>query len=191
MTGWRREMAYRDTGRRWIPPSPNLPRLEGVGLYPGIVLVEGTNLSEGRGTTTPFEIVGAPFVDADALADALGQWDLPGVACRPLKFKPAFQKWLNQECGGVFLHVLDDRTFRPYRSAVVLLACICQLWPEAFQWRFPPYEYESEKMPIDILSGGCNLREGLQRGLAPPDLEELTALDEDAWWSEVEPHLMY
>ena len=86
MTGWRREMTYRDTGRPWIPPSPNLPRLEGVGLYPGMVLVEGTNLSEGRGTTTPFEGVGAPFVDPDALADALGQWDLPGIAYRPLAF---------------------------------------------------------------------------------------------------------
>ncbi len=191
MTGWRREMTYRETSRRWIPTSPNLPRLEGVGLYPGMVLVEGTNLSEGRGTTTPFEIVGAPFVDPYALADALGQWDLPGIAYRPLTFKPTFQKWQGQQCGGVFLHVLDDRTFRPYRSAVALLACVRQLWPEAFQWRLPPYEYESQKMPIDILSGGCDLRKGLERGLTPRDLDELTALDEDGWWSEVEPHLLY
>jgi len=191
MTGWRREMTYRDTGRPWIPTSPNLPRLEGVGLYPGMVLVEGTNLSEGRGTTTPFEIVGAPFVDPDALADALGQWDLPGVTYRPLAFKPTFQKWQGRACGGVFLHVVDDRAFRPYRSAVVLLACAGQLWPEAFEWLSPPYEYETEKMPIDVLSGGRDLREGIDAGLTPTLLDELTALDEDGWWSEVEPCLLY
>ena len=191
MSGWRREMTYRDTGRQWIPPSPNLPRIEGVGLYPGMVLVEGTNLSEGRGTTTPFEVIGAPFVDPHALADALAEWDLPGIAVRTLTFKPTFQKWQGRECGGVFLHVLDDRLFRPYRTAVVLLACVRRLWPEDFQWLPPPYEYESEKMPIDILSGGCDLREGLQSDLTPPLLEELTALDENDWWSEVDPHLLY
>lgn len=191
MTGWRREMTYGDTGRRWIPTSPNLPRLEGVGLYPGMVLVEGTNLSEGRGTTTPFEIVGAPFIDPYALADALAEWDLPGVAFRPLTFKPTFQKWQGRQCGGVFLHVLDDRAFQPYRSAVVLLASVRHLWPEAFRWLPPPYEYEREKMPIDILSGGCELRKGLEKGLTPTILDELTALDEPGWWSEVEPHLLY
>jgi len=191
MTGWRREMTYRDTGRPWIPTSPNLPRLEGVDVYPGMVLVEGTNLSEGRGTTTPFEIVGAPFVDPDALADALGQWDLPGVTYRPLAFRPTFQKWQGRACGGVFLHVVDDRAFRPYRSAVVLLACAGQLWPEAFEWLSPPYEYETEKMPIDVLSGGRDLREGIDAGLTPTLLDELTALDEDGWWSEVEPCLLY
>jgi len=191
ITGWRREMTYRDTGRQWIPPSPNLPRIEGVGLYPGMVLVEGTNLSEGRGTTTPFEVVGAPFVDPFALADALSQWDLPGLAVRPLTFKPTFQKWQGRQCGGVFLHVLDDLVFRPYRTAVVLLACVRRLCPKDFQWLPPPYEYEREKMPIDILSGGCELREGLQNDLTPSLLEELTALDEDGWWSEVGPHLCY
>jgi uncharacterized protein YbbC (DUF1343 family) len=156
-----------------------------------MVLIEGTNLSEGRGTTTPFEMVGAPFVDPYALADALSDWDLPGIAYRPLTFKPAFQKWQEQECGGVFLHVLDDGTFRPYRTAVVLLGCVLQLWPEAFRWLSPPYEYETEKMPIDILSGGCDLRERLEEGLAAPVLERLTALDEEEWWSDVQPHLLY
>jgi uncharacterized protein YbbC (DUF1343 family) len=191
MTGWRREMTYRETGWRWIPTSPNLPRLEGVDLYPGMVLVEGTNLSEGRGTTTPFEIVGAPFIDPDALADALRQWGLPGVAVRPVVFKPTFQKWQGQPCGGVFLHVLDRQAFRPYRSAVALLGCVRQLWPEAFQWRPPPYEYETRKMPIDLLSGAPDLREGIEEGLTPSRLDELAAVDEAGWWSEVEPYLLY
>jgi uncharacterized protein YbbC (DUF1343 family) len=154
-------------------------------------LVEGTNLSEGRGTTTPFEIVGAPFIAPYLLADALAEWDLPGVTFRPLVFKPTFQKWQDQECGGLFLHVLDDRVFRSYRAAVVLLASVRRLWPEALQWLPPPYEYEREKMPIDILSGGCELREGLEQGLTPTTLDELTALDEAGWWSEVEPYLLY
>lgn len=191
MTGWRRELTFADTGRPWVPPSPNLPRLEGVDLYPGMVLVEGTNLSEGRGTTTPFEVIGAPFIDPFRLADALSEWDLPGLAYRPLTFKPTFQKWQDRECGGVFLHVLDHRVFRPYRAAVVLLASIRRLWPREFQWLSPPYEYETEKMPIDILSGGRDLREGLDTGLTPSLLDELTALDEDQWWSEVDPHLLY
>ena len=191
MTGWRREMTFGDTGRPWVPPSPNLPRLEGADVYPGMVLVEGTALSEGRGTTTPFEVIGAPFIDPLRLADALTEWKLPGFACRPLTFKPTFQKWQDRECGGVFLHVLDDGLFHPYRTAVVLLATIRELWPEDFQWLSPPYEYETEKMPIDILSGGCELRERVDRGLTPALLDELTALDEGGWGAEVAPHLLY
>ncbi|HID75972.1 MAG TPA: DUF1343 domain-containing protein, partial [Planctomycetaceae bacterium] len=137
MTGWRREMAYADTGRVWVPPSPNLPRIEGVGLYPGMVLVEGTNLSEGRGTTTPFELLGAPFVDPFALIDAVGRWRLRGVHLRPLAFKPTFQKWEGKTCGGVFLHLTDRHVCRPYRTAVVLLDAIARLWRDQFQWLEP------------------------------------------------------
>lgn len=191
MRGWRRETTWSDLGRPWIPPSPNLPRLEGARVYPGMVLVEGTNLSEGRGTTTPFEVIGAPFIDPDALVEALAAWELPGVAFRPLAFKPTFQKWQGQECGGVFVHVVDERVFRPYRTAVVLLGCTRRLWPGAFRWLPPPYEYEAEKMPIDILSGGSTLREVLDAGLTPARLDEATALEEPAWWADVGPFLLY
>ncbi len=191
MTGWRRNMAYHETGRRWIPASPNLPRIEGVLVYPGMVLVEGTNLSEGRGTTTPFEVIGAPFIDAYAFVDALDDWALPGVAYRPLSFKPTFQKWQDQTCGGVYFHIVDEKAYRPYRTAVVLLGCLRQLYPKEFQWLMPPYEYEQEKMPIDILSGGSELRESLDRGLTKRTLEDLTVLDEVGWWKEVEPFLLY
>lgn len=191
MTGWRREMAYADTGRRWIGPSPNLPRIEGVDLYPGMVLIEGTNLSEGRGTTTPFEIIGAPYIDPHAWAESLDAWELPGVVYRPVAFKPTFHKWQHQECGGLFFHVLDRRAFRPYRTTVAMLASVCRLWPQAFQWLRPPYEYETEKMPIDILSGGSDLRKGIQNCHTPKHLDELTRLDEESWWREVQPYLLY
>ena len=191
MTGWRRQMLFPDTRRQWVPPSPNLPRFEGVVLYPGMVLIEGTNLSEGRGTTTPFEIVGAPYVDPFDLADALGEWELPGVVSRPLTFRPTFQKWQDEPCGGVYFHVISEPEFRPYRTAVVLLACIRRLYPEAFQWLMPPYEYETRKMPIDILGGGPDLRESLSDDLTPSVVDRLTAVDETAWWREVEPYLLY
>jgi len=191
LSGWLRDMAFRKTGRRWIPASPNLPRIEGVAVYPGMVLVEGTNLSEGRGTTTPFEVVGAPFVDPYALVDALADWALPGITYRPLTFKPTFQKWQDRTCGGVYYHVLDEQTYRPYRTSVALLGCLQQLYPTEFQWLLPPYEYETEKMPFDILSGGSRLREGLEQGLTKQALDDLTALDEAAWWTEVEPYLLY
>lgn len=164
--------------RAWVPPSPNLPRYEGVLTYPGQVLLEGTNLSEGRGTTTPFEICGAPFVDAYRLTDALRERNLPGVAFRPLRFEPTFQKWHGQSCGGVFLHVTDPVAFRPYLTTLHLLACVRAAWPTAFAWREPPYEYETEKLPIDILTGGTAAREAIDRDA---DLAPLAAVDATAW----------
>jgi uncharacterized protein YbbC (DUF1343 family) len=170
-----------------------------------MVLIEGTNLTEGRGTTTPFELVGAPFIDPFKLADALDHWKLPGITYRPMAFKPTFQKWADRTCGGLFFHVLDDRIGRPYFTAVVLLACIRRLWPDQFQWLSPPYEYETQKMPIDILSGGSALRLGLEdlaknacstshspcETRLPQQVVDLTALDEDRWWAEVGPYMIY
>lgn len=168
--------------RAWVPPSPNLPRFEGVLTYPGQVLLEGTNLSEGRGTTTPFETCGAPFVDAYRLADALRERNLPGVAFRPIRFEPTFQKWHGQSCGGVFLHVTDPVAFRPYTTSLHLLACVRAAWPTAFAWRQPPYEYETEKLPIDILTGSTAAREAIDTGA---DLAPLAAVDATAWLHRV------
>jgi uncharacterized protein YbbC (DUF1343 family) len=161
MEGWRREMHYGQTGRAWVAPSPNLPRLEGVGLYPGMVLLEGTNLSEGRGTTTPFEVVGAPFVAPERLAAALGAFELSGVVFRPVRFVPTFDKWQGQSCGGVYVHVVDTQA-RPYRIGLAILAACKQLWPGDFAWKAPPYEYEREKWPIDILCGSAMVRETIE-----------------------------
>lgn len=175
LRGWDRAKTFAETGRIWVPPSPNLPRLEGVMVYPGQVLLEGTNLSEGRGTTTPFEVFGAPFVDPNRLLDALVPFALEGVTFRPIRFEPTFNKWQGQSCGGLFLHVTDPAAFRPYRTTVAILAAVRRLWPREFAWKSPPYEYETVKLPIDILSGSSALREAIDSGkIAAADLERLT-----------------
>jgi uncharacterized protein YbbC (DUF1343 family) len=193
LRGWRRAMTFSETARPWVLPSPNLPRIEGVDVYPGQVLLEGTNLSEGRGTTVPFEVCGAPYVDPERLIDALNSFDLPGLSLRPIRFEPTFQKWKGQSCGGIWLHVTDRRAFRPYRTTVAILGSVRRLWPDEFAWRSPPYEYETEKPPIDILAGGVALREAVDAALIKTnaDLPELTEADQDAWWAEVAPYLLY
>lgn len=191
MGGWLRSRYFADTGLRWVPPSPNLPRLEGVLVYPGQVLLEGTNLSEGRGTTTPFEVCGAPFVDPFVLRDALAEQCLPGVVARPTRFKPTFHKWAGESCGGVFLHVTEPAAFRPYLTTAALLATVQRLWPGRLRWRPPPYEYETRRLPIDLLSGDERLRAAIERAAGRDELEDLCALDEAAWWEDVGEALLY
>ena len=176
MEGWSRALYHDETGAPWVIPSPNLPTLDSAIVYPGMVLVEGTMLSEGRGTARPFELAGAPGVDPDALAGRLNGIGLPGVHVRPATFEPTFQKHAGAVCGGCQLHVTDRRAFRPIRTAVALIAACRDALGEPFRWRQPPYEYETGKMPIDILSGSDALRRDIARGRP---LEEMA--DE---WSE-------
>lgn len=164
MDGWRRDRSWRDTGLPWVMPSPNLPTPDSCAVYPGMVLVEGTNLSEGRGTTRPFELVGAPYLDGWALAERLGGAGLEGVRCRPCSFEPTFQKHMGAVCGGVQVHVTDRTVFQPVRTAVELFRAARALAPDAFDWRPPPYEYEERLMPIDILWGHDGLRLGVDAG---------------------------
>lgn len=159
MEGWRRSMWFDQTGLPWVVPSPNMPALETAVVYPGICLLEGTNLSEGRGTTRPFEIVGAPWIEPLALARALQECGLPGVAFRPLRFRPTFQKHAGQVCGGVQIHVVDRDRFLPFRTGIHILRCVAEMWPDAFGWRREPYEFEGERLAIDLLAGGAWLRE--------------------------------
>ena len=161
MEGWRRGMFYDETALPWVMPSPNIPTLDTAIVYPGAVLFEGTKLSEGRGTTRPFELIGAPWIDGDALADGMNGRRLPGVHFRPVFFEPTFQKHAKTTCGGVQLHVTDRDAFRPLRTAVELIEEFETQGPAGFAWREPPYEYEHEKMPIDILYGGNELREAI------------------------------
>jgi uncharacterized protein YbbC (DUF1343 family) len=193
MTGWQRNMRFHSTGRKWVLPSPNMPRASTALLYPGQVLLEGTNLSEGRGTTLPFELVGAPFIDAHRLATELNQTALPGLAIRSIRFVPTFDKWAGQRCGGIALHVTDPQAVRSVAATLALLAVIHKLWPTEFAWLPPPYEYEREKMPIDILFGSPRLRNALlsESALSDATIKELADLDEAAWWRRVQPYLLY
>jgi len=169
MTGWLRNMDFEQTHRIWVPPSPNMPTVETAFVYPGQVLLEGTNLSEGRGTTIPFECVGAPFMDPQQFCIELPNLKLAGVRFLPIRFTPTFDKWTGQSCGGVSIHVTDRAAFRSYEMTVRLLQLCVRLYGHAFQWIEPPYEYETALMPIDIISGSEQLRESLQPEAYPDD----------------------
>jgi uncharacterized protein YbbC (DUF1343 family) len=164
MSGWRRGMLWPECGLPWVSPSPNMPAFETALVYPGQVALEGTHLSEGRGTTRPFELCGAPYIDPFLLAGRLSAHRMPGVRFRPLYFEPTFHKWQGQVCGGLQLHVTGPENFRPYRTTLALLGEVIRLWPDRFAWRTPPYEYEAERLPIDLILGDGRLRERLEGG---------------------------
>jgi uncharacterized protein YbbC (DUF1343 family) len=164
MEGWRRDMFWDDTGLTWVISSPNIPTFDTTLVYPGGVLFEGTNVSEGRGTTRPFELLGAPWVVAERFADAMNDRGLPGVYFRPAVFEPTFHKHARMACAGVQPHVLDRRTFRPVETGVALIDAFRGAAPDQFRWKDPPYEYEYEKMPIDCLAGSSTLREQIDGG---------------------------
>lgn len=162
MRNWKRSMWYDQTGLAWIPPSPNIPTLTAAIVYPGTCLIEGTNVSEGRGTTTPFEIIGAPWIDGYKLADELRKANLPGILFRPAGFTPTFSKYQGEVCQGVQLHVVDRDRFEPVRTALHLLKALKQLWPDKFQWR----------SSLDRLSGSDDVRLALERGDTPEQIVE-------------------
>jgi len=154
MTGWERPMWFDQTGLPWVMPSPNVPTLASATVYPGMCLLEATNISEGRGTTRPFEIFGAPFIDAELFAHELNGLQLPGVFFRTNYFQPTFHKFAGQICGGAQLHVIDREMFQPFRTGVEVIKRIRHRYPDDFQWKQPPYEYEWKRLPIEILIGG-------------------------------------
>ena len=191
MSGWQRSMYLDETGLPWVIPSPNLPTLDSATVYPGAVLFEGTMLSEGRGTTRPFELIGAPWIDGERLAAVMNDRGLPGVHFRPVFFEPTFQKHARKTCGGCQIHVLDRGSFLPLRTAVELIDAFRREKRDAFAWREPPYEYEHDKQPIDILYGSDRLRETID---SDGDLGRLIAswrADEDDFRRQREPFLLY
>jgi len=189
--GWRRWMTFSDTGLPWVLPSPNMPTEQTALVYPGMCLLEGTNLSEGRGTTRPFEIFGAPFIEPFALVKRLETLRLPGVKFRPLDFLPTFQKHAGILCGGAQIHVLDQKTFRPYRTAVYILRTVRDLYGAKLQWRLPPYEYETEKLPIDILAGTSRLRIMIDNLEPIAAFEAWFQADEALFAEQRRPYLLY
>ena len=190
MDGWRRSMFFDETRLPWVIPSPNLPTLDSAVVYPGAVLFEGTQLSEGRGTTRPFELIGAPWIDGERYAEAMNARALPGIHFRPVFFEPTFQKHARQSCGGCQLHVTDRNAFLPVRTTVEMLDEFRRQDPAKFAWRQPPYEYEHEKMPIDILYGSPTLREAVDAGSIAP-LFASSARDEEAFRKTRQPFLLY
>ena len=170
MAGWSREMYWDATDIPWVMPSPNMPTLDTAIVYPGTVLFEGTKLSEGRGTTLPFELIGAPWLDGEALAERMNLVGLKGVYFRPVGFEPTFQKHARVPCGGCQIHVTARRDFAPVKAGVSLLRECFGSAPDRFEWRDPPYEYEHDKMPIDILAGSPELREQIKQQIPLDDI---------------------
>lgn len=191
MRGWRRAMRFEDTGLPWVLPSPNMPTVDTAFVYPGGCLIEGTNLSEGRGTTRPFELVGAPWLDGDALARALAKEPLEGVGFRPAAFTPTFQKHAGRLCRGVQVHVVDRARLDAFLVYLLLIHHARRQDPTRFAWREPPYEYERVKPPIDILCGTDRVRRTIDAGLSPRRLARGWAKQRQAFRTRRQRYLLY
>ena len=191
MEGWTRRMYWNDTGLPWVMPSPNIPTLDSAIVFPGTVLFEGTMLSEGRGTTRPFELVGAPWIVAESFAASANAMSLPGVHFRPAVFEPTFQKHAKQACGGCQIHVLDREQFRPVITGVALIDLFRRSDRSRFAWRQPPYEYEPDKMPFDILSGSDELRRQVEAEMPIRDIAESWREDEMRFRHQRSKFLLY
>lgn len=191
MEGWNRRMWFDETALPWVLPSPNMPTLDTATVYPGGCLVEGTNVSEGRGTCRPFELFGAPFIDPNELAGFMKKFNLPGVFFRPTYFEPTFQKHAGTTCGGVQIHVADRRAFRSVKTFAGLFIAARSLYKEKFRWNDPPYEYEYEKPPIDILWGGPGLREAVDNGGSLEDIDRIAGEGLGDYMKKRDRHLLY
>ena len=179
--GWKRNQYFDQTGLPWVLPSPNMPTLETALVYPGQCLIEGTNLSEGRGTTRPFEIFGAPWIDGPKLARRMNDEKLPGVRFRSLSFRPTFQKHAGQDCGGVQLHVTDRGAFQSVRTSLALLAVMREMSGDKFAWRTEIYEFVREPIAIDLLFGSDRERKHLEAGKSWRELPPLWESEEAAF----------
>jgi uncharacterized protein YbbC (DUF1343 family) len=176
--GWSREMLFRQCGFPWVAPSPNMPTPECALVYPGQVIWEGTNVSEGRGTTQPFEYVGAPYWDHDEILHYLRKTSLPGCHLRPIVFEPTSGKWAGRSCVGFQIHVTDSESFLPYRTSLALYQAAFILYPQQFIYKEPPYEYEYERLPMDLILGDRRLRKRIEAG------ENIEAIEQD-WLPEL------
>lgn len=191
MDGWRRRMTFADTGLPWVIPSPNMPTSETAAVYPGQVLLEGTNLSEGRGTTRPFEVWGAPWLDTAALRARFAGRRLPGVVLREHDFQPTFHKWGGEVCRGFQLHPTDPERYLPYLTTLALLQDVHALHPDRFAWKQPPYEYVTDRLPIDVLSGDPAVRSAIESGADLRALARTWRRELEAFQREVAPHRLY
>jgi uncharacterized protein YbbC (DUF1343 family) len=182
MRGWERQLWLDETDAPWVLPSPNMPTVDTATVFPATVFFEGTQVSEGRGTTRPFEFVGAPYINSQQLAAELNSFNLPGIYFRAAEFQPTFQKHAGKTCGGVQLHVLDREAFEPVRTGITMVKAIVELYGEEFKWKNPPYEYVYDKNPFDVISGTDDIRRAIENKAS---IEELTA----SWQSDVQAYV--
>jgi len=165
-------MWFDETGLPWVLPSPNMPSVETATVFPGTVYLEGTNISEGRGTTRPFEIIGAPFIDPLKLLEVLERENLKGVFFRPHFSQPTFSKWEGKLCGGLQIHILNRNIFKPVITGIAIIKAIYNLYPELFRWKKPPYEYVYDKLPFDVIAGTDKLRKQIMANLPTMEIEK-------------------
>jgi uncharacterized protein YbbC (DUF1343 family) len=191
MDEWSREDFYDETDAPWVMPSPNMPTVETTVVFPATVYFEGTQVSEGRGTTRPFEIVGAPFINSDDYAEALNSLELPGVTFRAVEFLPTFQKHADTGCGGVFIHVLDREAFKPVITGAAMVKTCFDLYGSEFKWKNPPYEYVFDRNPFDVIAGTTKLRESFERGAGLDEIESSWREDEKSFRALREKYFLY
>ena len=191
MYGWTRDLWFDDTGLPWGMRSPNMPSVDSAIVYPGMCLLEGTNLSEGRGTTRPFEICGAPFIEPERLVKRLADFSTGGAVFRPLFFEPAFQKHAGKLCGGLQIHVTARKRIRPFKTGAAIIKAVYDLYPGKFKWKSPPYEYEMKKLPIDILAGSARLRSDLEAGVPLDTMEQVWKMGCRSFRRRVKKHFLY
>ena len=191
MKGWQREFWHDQTDAPWVLPSPNMPTLDSATVFPGTVHFEGTQVSEGRGTTRPFELIGAPYIDAEDYAAALNELSLPGVFFRACGFQPTFQKHGGVTCGGVQIHVLDRDTFEPVLAGVAMVKLAHDMYRGSFRWKEPPYEYVFDKNPFDVIAGTDKTRKAFEQGLSLGEIEASWQAELDQFRRMRESYLMY
>ena len=191
MNGWKREFWHDDTDAPWVLPSPNMPTLDSATVFPGTVHFEGTQVSEGRGTTRPFELIGAPYIDPDAYAERLNDLGFAGVFFRSCVFQPTFQKHARVSCGGVQIHVLDRELFEPWSVGIAMVKLIHDMYPDKFRWKEPPYEYVYDKNPFDVISGTAKIREAFEKRIELQVIIEDAKAAADGFRKLREPYLLY
>ncbi len=191
MEGWARDNYYDETDAPWVMPSPNMPTTDTAVVFPATVFFEGTQVSEGRGTTRPFEIVGAPYVNSDEYADALNLLNLPGVFFRAVEFLPTFQKHAQVLCGGVFVHVTERESFQSVITGVAMVKKLFEMYPNDFKWKKPPYEYVYERNPFDVIAGTTRLRRGFEQGISLNEIKQSWQADILEFQNKREKYLLY
>ncbi|MBA2493744.1 MAG: DUF1343 domain-containing protein [Acidobacteria bacterium] len=191
MDGWNREDYYDETDAPWVMPSPNMPTIDTAVVFPATVYFEGTQISEGRGTTRPFEIVGASYINAQEYADALTLLELSGVIFQPISVLPTFQKFAGENCGGVFLHITDRKAFEPVITGLAMIKTVFNLYPNYFKWKNPPYEYVYDRNPFDVIAGSTKIREFIEQGKTINEIKMFWQKDVKEFYRTRKEYLLY